>query len=371
MIELNDISIRLAKRQDAVPVTELLRKVGLIQPDDKDIDAHWDRLWTNNPSYKDFPSEPHFGWIMEYQNRIVGYVGCFQRTYYFKGEPMPVCIASQWGVEKDFRRFSMLLCEKFFSENPIPFKLNTTALDVSGLIFERFGNGRRVPSEALKDVYMVPFHLPPIAMQRFKENYKKYSFLSPFIHFFTRVIPVNIKYKFIQQDKCLQEVDIHKLPTGFKIFWDNYLKNSHGFIASRNEEVIEWYYNRGFRKLDKKVFVYNQGGQIAGYASLVEEPIPGSSIKRYKIADILATDKKTKSVILKALLKLAYEMNADLVEVHIPGMISRDEIPAFIIKRKVPNWPCYYQTQDMVLDEKLQDPSNWNISSYDGDSCLF
>lgn len=132
MIDIKHIVIREANRKDAVPVTELLRRTGLFMPEDKNIDSHWDRLWTNNPSYKDFPSPPHFGWVMEYENRIVGYFGCFQRTYYLNGKPLQVSVSSQWGVEKEFRKFTILLCEKYFSENPVEFKLNTTAQDASG-----------------------------------------------------------------------------------------------------------------------------------------------------------------------------------------------------------------------------------------------
>jgi hypothetical protein len=63
-------------------------------------------------------------------------------------------------------------------------------------------------------------------------------------------------------------------------------------------------------------------------------------------------------------------MNVDVLEIHHPGMINKKEISSFIIKRKFPQFPLFYHTSDIKLDEMLQNKDIWNIMPFDGDTCL-
>jgi hypothetical protein len=157
MINPEQIIIRPATKDDAIPVTRLLRDTGIIVPSDDEAVEEWNRLWMNNPSYRDFPSLPDYGWVMEYVNQIIGYLGHFQRTYYLNGTPLPVYITTLWGVSKEYRKYTLLLSEKYFNNTKANLVLSTTAQEASGLIFERFGGGQRIPVDNLNEIFTIPF----------------------------------------------------------------------------------------------------------------------------------------------------------------------------------------------------------------------
>jgi hypothetical protein len=363
--------IRPARYEDAIPVCDLLRDLGLTLPpksEEQKVMAHWRRMWTDNPYYKTYNEPVFYGWVMEHNKQIVGFFGTVPRVYYMKGQPIPVSIASNWGVMKEYRGHTSMLCDAYFNANPIAMKLVTTAIKPTGKIFERY-NGKRVPDASLDSVYIVPFNLPKLMALKFSKD--KLSFIAPLIKLMS-VIPVwKLPFHFAK-DKGLEEADVFNMPADYDAFINGFVKANQSFMASRDVQTLQWVYGRGKRDLLKKVFVYRSAdSKIAGYASLIDEPIVGdSSFKRYKIGDLLAADAATKTAMLKALIRYAADMKADVLEIHIPNTIQKEEIPCFTLQRKVPSFPVFYQSSDDSINQYLEEKNNWFLSPYDGDTIL-
>ncbi len=371
MIDASEIIIRPARDEDAIPVCDLLRDLGLTLPpksEAKKVMAHWRRMWTDNPYYKMYNEPVFYGWVMEHNKQIVGFFGTVPRVYYMKGQRIPVSIASNWGVKKEYRSYTSMLCDAYFNANPMAMKLVTTAIKPTGKIFERY-DGKRVPDISLDCVYIVPFNLPKLMVLKFSKG--KLSFITPLIKLLSAILVWKLPFHFAR-DKGLEEVDVYNMPTDYTTFIDSIVCTHHGFMASRDVQTLQWVYGHGKRDLLKKVFVYrNVDGMIAGYASLIDEPIVGdSSFKRYKIGDLVTIDVATKTAMLKALIRYAADMKADVLEVHIPNTIRKEEIPCFTLQRKVPSFPVFYHSSDDSINEYLQDKNNWFISPYDGDTIL-
>lgn len=371
MIDASEIIIRPAKDEDAIPVCDLLRDLGLTLPPKSEaqkVMAHWRRMWTDNPYYKMYNEPVFYGWVMEHNKQIVGFFGTVPRVYYMKGQRVPVSIASNWGVKKEYRSHTSMLCDAYFNENPIAIKLVTTAIKPTGKIFERY-NGKRVPDTSLDSVYIVPFNLPKLMALKFSKG--KLSFIAPLIRLMSAIPVWKLPFRF-EKDKGLEEVDVFNMPADYAAFADSFVKSNNAFMASRDVQSMQWVYGHGKRDLLKKVFVYrNADNKIAGYASLIDEPIVGdSSFKRYKIGDLVALDAATKTAMLKSLIRYAADMKADVLEVHIPNTIRKEEIPCFTLQRKVPSFPVFYHSSDDRIQEYLQNKNNWFISPYDGDTIL-
>lgn len=368
MTEIKEVTIRLAKRDEAVEISDLLNKLGLNLPNEHEVDKinqHWDRLWKNNPYYNHFKEDYLYGWVMVYNEKIVGFFGCIPRIYSINSKVVPVAIASQWGVEKDYRKFTHLLCEKFFNENPISIKLVTTAIKPTGRIFEKYG-GLKVPNSELETVYMIPIDLFKLVSYKYKDSFKKYIF-----NFLSYLIPWKLQFKFIGENNNFKEIDVDSIPDEINSFFENKLNKTNGLIALRDSDILKWYYSGGNRELTKKIFIYSKNDTILGYASIVEEPIKDNlNLKRYKIIDLLAENSQIKKDILKALIKYSYNKKIDVLEIHHSGMIDKNEIPAIILKRKLPQFPLFYQTTDSKMNEYLKHKDNWNIMPFDGDTCL-
>jgi len=366
MTEKKDIKIRLAKREDAFKVSALLSKLGLNVPiENEKINNHWDRLWDKNPYYSVFHEEILYGWIMEHDERIVGFFGCFPRIYCLDSKFISVAIASHWGVEKEFRAYTNSLCEKFFNENPISLKLVTTAIKPTGRIFEKFG-GHKVPIPEMETVYMIPINLSKLIIHKYNNSSLKYIFtiLSYFI-------PWKLQFSFIFKNHNIKEINIDSLPNDINAFFEHRIKKTSGLIACRNKEVLEWFYQEGNLTLSKKMFLYIKNNKTLGYASIIDEPIKDNlNLKRYKIIDLVAENSQIKKEIIRELVRYAYKMNIDVLEIHQPGMIEKKDIPVITMQRKSPQFPLFYQTTEKELNELLKSKNQWNIMPFDGDTCL-
>lgn len=368
MVEEKDIIIRLAKREDAFPVTSLLRRLGLNLPDSNEVEKinnHWNRLWNNNPFYNQFHQECFYGWIMEHNRVIVGFFGCIPRLYVLNSKIVPVAIASQWGVEKEYRTFTHLLCDKFFNDNPISLKLVTTAIKPTGRIFEKYG-GYKIPIPEVETVYMVPINLFKLIAYKYEK-----SIIASVFHLFNNIVPWSLQFKLIKKNTNITEVSVDTIPNEIDLFFSNIQSKVSGLIALRKLEILKWFYTGGNRGLKKRIFIYRSKEKIIGYAAIMEEPIKDiAGLKRYKIIDLIADNSLIKKEIIRELISVSYSDKVDVLEIHHAVMIDRKDIPAFVLKRKLPQFPIFYQTTNLEWEELLKHKINWNLSPFDGDTCL-
>lgn len=370
MINEENLIIRTAVWEDAGTVTSLLAKLGLITPAESQIEDHWKRVWHDNPYYRFFDDEVHYGWVMEYEGCTVGFFGSFPRIYHLNGKPFRATIATQWGVEKEFRKYTDLLCRKFFNENPIPTKLVTTAIKPTGKIFERY-DGCPVPSPDLTTVYMVPLRLERLLALK-SSSYIKQPLILKWLRSSLQVItaPWRWHYRFLKKSNNVSELNVASAGQDFEEFWQTYLKQSSGLVACRSLPSIQWFYKGGFRNLSSNVFVYKKDGKIEGYMSLMKEPVKDGTLSRYKIIDLLALSADVKEALVKYAIRYCYDMKADVLEFHLTGLLQKKDIPVFTLSRQVPSWPFYFQTSDPELKALLKKEDMWQTSSYDGDVAL-
>lgn len=375
MIDASEIKIRPAVKADTIAVADVLRFVGLTLPPKENTQMvidHWERLWDNNPSYKEVEEEIFYGWVLEHHDKIVGFFGFFPRVYYLNGKKISIMIATNWGILKPYRSFTSMLCDAFFLTSPNRIKLATTAIIPTGKIYERYG-GKRFPDQELNHAFLIPFRLEKMIRFKFARLPWLYSFAKPVLLLSNYLLPSSFQCRLFWKNRGLTEIKIEDLPDDFEAFWHEYLRQSKGFIASRGAEVMKWVYADIKKENRKRLFIYRspENNNLLGYASLIIEPVAKDpEIKRYKIGDILALTDEIKKQLIKQLISYAYHDNADLMEIHLVGTITRKDIPTYNILRTTPSFPVYYQTADKELDVFLSDRKNWNFTPYDGDTIL-
>jgi hypothetical protein len=367
MIDRSDLVIRAAEESDGLEACRLLKRLGLTLPDtDQEIWQHWKRLWKRNPYYRLFDEQIQYGWVMEHNKRIVGFFGSIPRIYYWNSKPVPVSIASQWGVEKDYRAHTSLLCDEYFKRNACDLKLVTTAIKPTGRIFERYG-GKRVPNDDLALVYMIPIGL-------FKLMGAGVN--SPFLKSVFRRLngwwPRMPQYAFIRKNKNIRQIQVDSLPSDLDRFFREDHTNVRGLVAARSTEILRWHAAGGEKKPQKVYFAYSEIDRIQGYAAISLGAIPDQpDILRVKIIDLIAESKSIRKSLLKELIRYAYRKKADIVEIHHPGFCERSDIPfRVVLKRRHRHFPLFYQVGDGRLKEELSHPKNWNIAPFDGDTSL-
>ena len=198
MIDSRSIEIRLANNDDKLAICNLLKLLGLQIPDEPaKVDSLWNKLWNDNPFYEHFNVPVTYGWVMVHEKKIVGFFGSIPRVYQWNNELIPVSIAGLWGVEKEFREHTKMLCDKFFYENPIDLKLVTTAIKPTGRIFEKY-KGQKVPVPELDIVQMIPINLSKLI--HFKLSGQRH--LRPFVRLSGLLNSIwNLQFYTLKQNK--------------------------------------------------------------------------------------------------------------------------------------------------------------------------
>lgn len=367
MIEEKNLIIRPAEEKDGLEACRLLKRLGLTLPNtDREIWQHWERLWKRNPYYRLFDEQIQYGWVMEHNERIVGFFGSIPRIYYWNSKPVPVSIASQWGVEKEYRNHTSLLCDAYFQRNVCKIKLVTTAIKPTGRIFERYG-GKKVPDDDLGVVYMIPISLFKLMGAKVKSRLIKALF-----RWLDRLFPRNFWYGLIGKHSQVLKIQKDRFPEDLDRFFRDYHAKVKGLVAARSTEILKWHASGRSDKPQKEYFIYAEDNRIIGYAAISREKVPDNpDIFRIKVIDLLADSKSIKKTLLKQLVRHAYTEKADIVEIHHPGFCEKSDIPfSLVLTRRHLHFPLFYQLEDKELGEALSDPNNWNISPFDGDTSL-
>ncbi len=368
MIDSRSIEIRLANNDDKLAICNLLKLLGLQIPDEPaKVDSLWNKLWNDNPFYEHFNVPVTYGWVMVHEKKIVGFFGSIPRVYQWNNELIPVSIAGLWGVEKEFRVHTKMLCDKFFYENPIDLKLVTTAIKPTGRIFEKY-KGQKVPVPQLDIVQMIPINLSKLI--HFKLSGQRH--FRPFVRLSSLLNSIwNLQFYTLKQNKYITEISINNLPETTNSFLGKLENDANGIIAHRTKEIFQWFYQSNAKNYKFRLFFFIKDNNTLGYISVLTESINNSPvIQRCKIIDLVGENDQIKKSLIKEVLRISFKSNIDLIEIHLGGMIKRKHIPGIFFQRRYPNFPLYYQTNDATLNQHLQKSDSWNIMSFDGDTCL-
>src|SRR5881396_3447407 len=98
-----------------------------------DFVDNWHRLWRNSPAIRSAKSYLPMGWVLEADNKIVGYLGSIPLLYHFGDKPLLAAAASGFLVEPAYRTFGKDLVASFYSQPNIDLFLSTTAESVGRL----------------------------------------------------------------------------------------------------------------------------------------------------------------------------------------------------------------------------------------------
>lgn len=359
------VAVRPARSEDAIPVTTLLRELGLNMPaSEPDARQFWQNLWHANPFYHHFPGAVQYGWVLEAAPGIVGFFGSIPRIYEINGKKVPVSVASRWGVRKEFRTFVPMLCDAYFQQNPIDLKLVTTAIKPTGRIFERYG-GLPVPGRDLGKVQMVPLDLSALAKLR------RGRFLSNVGATLAGLVPWKHQFRAIRPDEGFTEILGDNYPADLDDFFTTHASLEESLIATRNVEILKWQYDTWKTDRWKAQFVYRAAGRITGFAVLTIEPVPGhSQITRFKVMDLVALNAYTKRKMIRQLVRVAFRAGGHVLEIHLPGMVDPTVLPRITLTRNLPQYPLYFHSSDPAMASYLQHTDHWRISPFDGDSSL-
>jgi len=369
--------LREATFDDAQEATKLLRNLGLIMPmGEAAIDAHWRRLWIDNPAMKGDGDKPLLGWVLEDQGKMVGFFGNIPLLYSYGERQVIVADASQWGVEKDYRGQTSRLAEAYFSQAHVDLLLVTTGIKPTGRLFEQYG-AHPIPQPDYDQVLYWPVDgggFLRATLRKKNAPATLVSLLGGIGGLLIDSVMAISRRRPKGEASSVEVIGIDDIDDSFDHLWQTKQSEAAKLLACRSAACLRWHFGAKGMAERSQILVYRQDGALTGYAVVVQEDAPNIGLKRLKIVDFfIAGDNEQ---VLEALLAKAYQLvrqtGCHVLEViGLPVLLRTQVLRHRPFVRRMPTWPLYYKACDDYLTGVLDLEAAWYVTPYDGDTSLF
>lgn len=363
-------SIRDATFADFKDIVSLARDYGL----GTKSYAEWQHLWKDNPVFKDVEKDWPIGWVLENENkRIVGYLGNIPFLYEFKGRRIIATATTSFVVDKNYRNYSLLLMNKFYSQRDVDLFLNTTATYESAKVCSAF-KALKVPVAQTDTVlFWITGYQGFISSVFIKKRFPlsciaRYP-LSLSIWCIDKLIKRN---RFMNQGGG-EVQDCKSIDERFDVFWDTLKKHNYNKILRvRNSEYLNWHFKYAIAQ--KKVWILISGKEhISSYAIFLRQDTPEIGLRRVRLIDFQSIDEDNYA--LAKMLSIGIKRCQE-ESVHVLEVIGFNAQKKSIMegchphRRKLPSWPFFYKARNESLAKELNTPEAWDFCFLDGDASI-
>jgi hypothetical protein len=340
---------------------------------------NWKRIWQHNPALRLMKSDPPMGWVLEAEDKIVGYLGNVSLIYQYSGRTLTAVTGSGFVVLPAYRSLSVSLVAAFYRQKNIDLYLTTTAVEAVGKIARAFKSAPLPQAEYDSTLFWVlqPAPFAHVIMKKLglKPSLSRVggaltSVAVRMDSLWHRRWPSRASARFIVQD-----ISVNDIGEEFQSLWAQTLKESPRLLADRTPETLRWHFSVPGDTGSVRVLCCYDQGELLGYAVVRHEASTSSnSLRRSMIADMLA--KKDNPAVLTSLWYAAYEQSKQ-VGSHVfevlgfPTNIREVSSQWQPYLRKYPALPFYYKAADPALHNTLSDGMAWYASPFDGDTTLW
>jgi hypothetical protein len=368
-------TLREAQFADFEVIRDLRTRHGL----SSDSLDNWDRLWRRNPVIDQLPKKLAIGWVLESENKVVGYLGNIPLLYHYGDRILIAATASGLVTEPAYRACSLSLNAAFYRQNSVDLYLTTTAIEAVGKIARAFQCASLPQPEYDSMLFWVLRSRPFV-----KAITQKLGLGHP-----VSAISNTIGSFLLVSDKILRQrrasaksdtltmttIRVDEIGNDFEDLWRQKLKETPRLLADRSPATLRWHFDIPGDIGETHVLCCYASQKLRGYAVVRHEP-PNqvNGLRRSIIADMLAAEDDPN--ILESLLIAAYhdagEAGSHVFEMlGFPPRIRRlcDRWHPYV--RKYPSCPFYYKAADPALHDVLADGIAWYASPFDGDTTLW
>ncbi|MDA1023009.1 MAG: hypothetical protein O2817_06645 [Proteobacteria bacterium] len=370
-------TLRNAALDDAPVITEFLVRLGLVMPAGEGaIAEHWAKLWQDNPALKHHGDSPALGWILEDQDRIVGFFGNIPQVAYYQGKPVIVSSARAWAVDKDYRAHTPALCEAFFGQQNADLVLISSASAPAGKRCLDYGASKLPQAGYGEILYWV---VDAFGFLRAGLKKKGRGAVSAFFGGLFASVVLNAQMRIMGRRPYaalgdITPIGVNDIGAEFDGLWQQKLaENPDRLLAARDAQTLKWYFGLSQNAGDTRILCARRDGKLEGYAVLVREDAPKIGLKRLKIADVFVAGDNPDT--LNALLAAAYEyaMAKRCHVLELIGLAAPLRGMALGHKpysRPMATFPFYFKALRDDLKAPLETGDGWTVTAYDGDTAL-
>jgi len=331
------------------------------------------KAYRKSPALKKAGRSFPFGWVLEAESNIVGYLANIPMMYSYQGSEVFVAAARAYVVAPEYKSHGLKLTLKFFKQPEVSALLNTTANEYSAAVFKYF-NAKPVPQAHYNEALFLVFN----SWQFLRAVFLKCKFpgaiasgaallLSPLFKIITLLKQMNTYSS--RQDLLLKRVCIDDLGDEFDKLWVK-KKEQEVFYTDRSVAMLQWRVN--IAPSHYHMYGAYLKDKFLGYILLKIEHVEHLKLKRCLIIDIFGDFENEEDLValVSELSKDVKDLQVDTLEIiGFPQAIRKIVKRLLPFKRIIPNWPYFkFMTQD--LKTVCQNSDFWYVSLIDGDSSL-
>ena len=365
--------LREATFSDFEAVRDLKLRWGLIP----DSFQNWERLWRDNPALKFHSPALPIGWVLQADDKIVGYLGNVASLYHYGARKLTAVTGHGFVVEPAYRAVSLSLMAAFFRQKSVDLYLATTAIPAVGKIAQAF-KANPLPQPDYGQVLFWVLKAHPFA-QHVMAKLRLHSTLSS-----AGAVLASVA---IGTDKSLRrrwpshhstslevkEIGVAGVGDDFRALWTSKTREKLLLLADRTPATLRWHFETPGDEGTTRVFCCYEGKELRGYAVVRSDPGHAPGLRRSFISDVIA--KADDPETLRALCVAAYK-HAKLVGSHTLEVLGFPQSVRSVYSqwspfvRKYPSCPFYYKAADPDLHKALAGAALWYASPFDGDTTL-
>ena len=360
--------LREVRINDYDKVKSLFHRIGMPS---ESLEA-W-KAYRKSPALKKAGKDFSFGWVLEAESNIVGYLANIPMMYSYQGSEVFVAVARAYAVAPEYRSHGLKLALKYFKQPEVAALLNTTANEYSAVLF-RYFKAKPVPQAQYNEVLFLVFN----SWRFLRAVFLKCRFpgaialgaallLAPLFKVIT-ILKQKNAYS-CRQDLLLKRICIDDLGEEFDKLWVK-KKEQEVFYTDRSVAMLQWRVN--IAPSHYHMYGAYLKGLFLGYFLLKIEHVEHLKLKRCLIIDIFGDFKNDENlvVLISSLVREVKDMSVDTLEIIGFPQAIREAAKRFLpFKRTITTWPYFkFMTQD--LNAVCQNSDFWYVSLMDGDSSL-
>lgn len=334
----------------------------------------WQHLWSANPAYLYLRENWPIGWVLESGGHVVGYFGNIPFLYELDGKPIIAATGHSWVVGPSYRRYSLMLCDKYLRQKYARLFLANTVTRSSASALSSFHSSQVPVGQWDHSSLWITNHRDFVASWLARKKYPLANVVS-----YPASIVLRVRDGFFKRrlrTRSFEKSDLRiencaSFDERFDLLWETLRhENRDKLLAVRSRAVLDWHFHHAIEENRLWIMTATDGSSLSAYAIFLRE--------RGRNERMIFVDFQSKAdsrCVFYPMLIRALE-RCDKEGIHMlqttglcpVGLGSVGEFAPYKIKQDV--WTSWYKASDPHLTALLADPNVWAPSLFDGDATV-
>ena len=325
----------------------------------------WRSRWDTYPFCAEFRDIP-IGWVIETDAGVlVGTIGNIHMLYELDGRRLRGAIATDWGVDAEYRGRALHLTTAFFKQKGPEILINGSASPVASKVLA----GLQIPRIPIPE-YASPCFWAANPWAFAKAALERRGVCAASLLSIPAGLALQVRDVLRRSGRGRLTSQVRRLKTfddRFDALWQRIAAGPSRLRAVRTRAVLDWRFRNDLDTGRGLLLVAESGGHASGYVVLLRRPGSDLGMSLYDVADfqVAGDDPAVYRDLLLAAVQLARDEGVDAVKLLTGTPAKR--IPAMALQPytyQLPFWQLYYRAVP-DLKPALVSANAWDFSLFE------